>query len=399
LLRLRAPYSPAQTLSTGPDALRGAFGEHLVEGVNVMTKQLFIRVSRSYAMLVALVGVLIAASAGAAPTRATTSLVKPRTLYIEHGKIHKFAQDGDRISWIGGRHYDVHLRGVSKRRGWLLGHAGPNFRAATLVLGGTRAVWVQYEGVLSRAAYITTAKPGLKPKVIDGLSATYFYDGLPGRHLTDLAASGQTILYAEAQVTCWGDIGECELTGGGVRRVQRLDGHRAPHLIPGVPPALAIATSGRRIAVLPAVLADPHGADLTAAPNGPVNVYNLTGHQLAQVVPEGTVTEVALSWPDLGVIVERSDGTTVIERYDAAHERLIAATSTPDTTRDATDLSIGTGAIVFREGNTIYRWWDTGSSPSVLWRSHGKPVGLSIEGRRVAWAANGRIRALNLPRG
>ena len=123
---------------------------------------------------------------------------------------------------------------------------------------------------------------------------------------------------------------------------------------------MAIATSGRRIAVVPAVLADPHGEDLSAAPNGPVNVYDLSGHQLAQVAPEGTVSEVALSWPDLGVIVTRPDGTTVIERYDAAHERLIAATTMPDTTREATDLSIGTGAIVFREGNTIYRWWDIG---------------------------------------
>jgi hypothetical protein len=349
-------------------------------------------------MLLALVGLLVATAAGADTTVATSRLVKPRTLFIEQGTIHKFAQDGDRIAWVGGRHYDVHLRGVSKPRGWLLGHAGPNFKAATLVLGGTRAVWAQYSGVLSRQVSITTAKPGLKPEAVDTLSAMDFYDGLPGRHLTDLAASAETILYGEAQVTCWGDIGECELTGGGVRRVQRVDAHRAARLIPGVPPALAIATSGRRVAVLPAVLADPHEPDLTAAPNGPVNVYDLSGHRLAQVVPQGTVSEVALSWPDLAVIVTRSDATTVIERYDAAHERLIAATSTPDTTRDATDLSIGTGAIVFREGNTIYRWWNIGSSPSVLWRSHGKPVGLSIEGRRVAWAANGRIRALTLPR-
>jgi hypothetical protein len=363
-----------------------------------MKKQRFVDVKRSNAMLVTLVGLLVAASAGAAPTGATSRLATPRTLFIEQGTIHKFAQDGDRIAWVGGRHFDVHLRGVSKRRGWLLGHAGPNFKAAALVLGGTRAAWLQYSGVLSREVSITAARPGLKPTNIDTLSAMDFYDGLPGRHLTDLAASGETILYAEAQVTCWGDISECELTGGAVRRVQRLDGHRAPRLIPGVPPALAIATTGRRMAVVPAVLADPHGPDLTAAPNGPVDVYDLSGHRLAQVAPEGTVSEVALSWPDLAVIVTRPDGTTAIERYDAAHERLIATTSTPDTTRDATDLSIGTGAIVFREGNTIYRWWDTGSSPSVLWRSHGKPVGLSIEGRRVAWAANGRIRALTLPR-
>ena len=87
----------------------------------------------------------------------------------------------------------------------------------------------------------------------------------------------------------------------------------------------------------------------------------------------------------------RSDGTTVIERYDAASGRLVGATTMPG----ASDLAIGTGKIVFRVGNTIYPWWVVGKRPAVLWRSLGKPIGLSIEGRRVAWAANGRIRALN----
>ena len=66
-----------------------------------MTKQQFSTAGRSYAMLVALVGLLVAAAAGAAPTRATSRLVTPRTLFIEQGTIHKFTQDGDRISWVG----------------------------------------------------------------------------------------------------------------------------------------------------------------------------------------------------------------------------------------------------------------------------------------------------------
>jgi hypothetical protein len=97
------------------------------------------------------------------------------------------------------------------------------------------------------------------------------------------------------------------------------------------------------------------------------------------------------------VIVIRLDGTTVIERYDAAHERLIAATSTPDTTRDPTDLSIGTGAIVLPRGKHDLQMVGHRIEAVRPLESHGKPVGLSIEGRRVAWAANGRIRALNLP--
>jgi len=110
-----------------------------------MTKRPFIRVSRPYAILVAVVGLLIGASGGAAPTGATPGLTTPRTLYIEHGTIHRFAQDGDFMTWVGGRHYVVHLRSVSGRSSWVLGNAGVGGAvgaqsASSLVLGGKRAI-------------------------------------------------------------------------------------------------------------------------------------------------------------------------------------------------------------------------------------------------------------------
>jgi len=82
----------------------------------------------------------------------------------------------------------------------------------------------------------------------------------------------------------------------------------------------------------------------------------------------------------------------VIERYDAASGKLVTATTMPG----ASDLAIGTGGIVFRVDKAIYTI--RAGRPALLWRAMTKPIGLSIEGRRVAWAANGRIRALNLPR-
>jgi hypothetical protein len=270
-----------------------------------MTKHQFIKVGRSYAMLVALVGLLVAAAAGAAPTQATSRLVTPRTLFIEQGTIHKFAQDGDRISWVGGRHYDVHLRGVSKRSGWLLGHAGPGGAvgaqsASTLVLGGTTAVWVKYAGVMTREAAIYTSKPGQKkPMLVDAPGVSDF----GGTYLTGLAASGETILYGDATVRCTpGDCSEWSLTDGGVHR---FVGKSFPPRIRNIPPPFAIATGGSRIAVVPAVVPDPQHEELGAAPNGPVNVYDLSGRRLGRVVPQGTVREVALDWPDLAVIVTR----------------------------------------------------------------------------------------------
>ena len=173
-----------------------------------MTVQRFVHVNRANAMLVALVGLLVAVSAGAAPTGATSRLVTPRTLFIEQGTIHKFAQDGDRIAWVGGRHFDVHLRGVSERRGWLLGHAGPGrtfnaHSASRLVLGGTRAVWVAVRRRPDDRARVhlhLQARPEEsvvhRHAVLPPISAT----AAPADYLTVLAASGDTILYALAKV-------------------------------------------------------------------------------------------------------------------------------------------------------------------------------------------------------
>ena len=357
-----------------------------------MKKQRFIHVSRSYALVVALVGLLIAASAGAEPTRATGRLVTPRTLVSTQGKIHQFAQDGNFIAWVGGSHYVVRLRSVSGGNSWVLGNAGPGSAvgaqsASTLVLGGKTAVWVKYAGVMTREAGIYAAKPGQKkPMLIDAPGVTEF----GGTYLTGLAGDGaQTIVYGDAKVTYEPGSGKWSLDDGGVHH---FVGKSYPRRIRGIPPAFAIAASAGRVAVVPAVLLNPENGSWGAAPNGPVNVYNLSGRRLAQVVPKGTVREVALSWPALAVIVSRPDGTTVIERYDAPSGKLMTATTMPG----AMDLAMGTGGIVFRVTKSIYSI--RAGKPMLLWRAMGKPIGLSIEGNRVAWAACGHIRALTLPR-
>lgn len=356
-----------------------------------MTRQPHIRVSGWYAMLVALAGLLIAASAGAEPTRATVRLVTPRTLVIQHGPIYKFAQDGDFITWVGGRHYVVHLRSVSGRSSWVLGNAGVRAAvgaqsASTLVLGGKRAVWVKYAGVMSREAGIYTAKPGQKkPMILDNPAVSEY----GGTYLTGVAADGeQTIVYGDATVEWDPASSSWWLTGGGVHR---FVSKWYPPRIRDIPPALAIAASVGRVAVVPAVLPDPQSEDVAAAPNGPVDVYSLSGSRLARVVPQGTVRDVALAWPALAVIVGRPDGTTVIERYNAAKGELVGTT----TMAGAADLAISSAGIVFRVGKTIYTI--RAGRTAVLWRATATPIGLSIEGKRVAWAACGRIKALNLP--
>jgi hypothetical protein len=364
-----------------------------------MTKPHSIRMSRLYAMVVALAGLLVAASAGAAPTRATTHLVTPRKLFIQHGRISQFAQDGDLITWIGGRHYVVHLRGVSSgRRSWVLDTAGPGAAvgsqsASALVLGGKRAVWVKYAGVMTREAGIYTTTPGQKkPTLVDTPSLT---DDGGGANLTGLAADGEkTIVYGVAVVKCVRVNDNCAYTlaGGGVHRI--IAGHKwYPPPIKGIPAPFAISASQGRVAVVPAAMTgDPSHGDLVAALNGPVEVYNLSGRRLTRVFPQGTVREVGLSWPYLAVLVRRTDGTTAIERYDTRSRQLLTTTAVTN----ATNLAIGSGGIVFLVDKAIYTI--RAGQPTLLWRATMKPIGLSIEGRRVAWAANGRIWALNLSR-
>ena len=163
--------------------------------------------------------------------------------------------------------------------------------------------------------------------------------------------------------------------------------------------ARQLAVSHGRIAVLPSppTVAGQYWWGFPAvAENGPVEVRTAAGALVFRVFPAGTVRQIALSWPHLAVLVQRPDGSQAIERY-GVNGGLEETTPVATT---ATDVSIGTGGIVYRVGRTIYTI--RRSKPALLWRAKATPIGLSVEGRRVAWAVNlhgsGLIVALTLPR-
>jgi hypothetical protein len=165
-------------------------------------------------------------------------------------------------------------------------------------------------------------------------------------------------------------------------------------------PLKTLAVSQGRIAVLPAAPVTA-GRNYYALPalNGPVAVYGMSGTLLSRFFSAGNAHEIALSWPTLAVLAQRPGGKTAIESYDARTGALLATDAVPST---ASDLAIGSGGTVYRVGKAIYRL--RAGRSTLLWRATATPMGLSVLGRRVAWAVNsasvrgGRILALTLPR-
>jgi hypothetical protein len=123
----------------------------------------------------------------------------------------------------------------------------------------------------------------------------------------------------------------------------------------------------------------------------------VSGEVKATFAPSGTVVAVALTTATAAGLVH--DGKRArVEVYDARKGSRLARASVP---LGAKDLSIAGRTIVYRVGRTIYVLdWRRGA-PTKLAVAKARPYGLSIEGRRVAWAENlsrgmSRVRAVTL---
>jgi hypothetical protein len=359
---------------------------------------------------------LIGLSAGAANAPAgQTKPASPRTVVSEKAPIRSFAQDAGAIAWIS-RSYAVHVRSLRTGVGAVVGSARPGVPVDVggpgvkpdLALGETRALWTKFEGGNSMETSLWTSALG---GGATGLDVFMTNSGDPGGiFLTGLAGDGPTLLYGKTFEGCnpppWppAPCPSLEATGG----VSIVTGQYEQPPVSGIPAAAMIAfaahnpQSGKisqgRLAVVPA--ASPLVSELSKVPrvvaNGPVQVYWFLNKLVlaSSVTPRGTVKAIALSFPGLAVLVQRADGTKAIERYAADGGALLATSSVPRATPSA--LSISSAGIVYRVGNKIYLL--AGRSPKLVWKASGTPIGLSIEGKRIAWAENvkgrGRIVAL-----
>jgi len=349
-----------------------------------------------------LVPLALAAGAATAKPKPTHA----HTLVNAHSRVYALAQDGDWIGWVAGD-ARVRVRRLSTGRTSIVGKIDPPERAfgSAIAMAGSRALWAWDTGGNNVEETIAIGAPGARARSVDLLQGDLRGSG-GGERFSGVAGDGATLAYGWVAETCVDRPFGCDVpwtdplvvTGGGVVLVGT--GHRsqrAPAIVGVTAPAIFAVGPGR-VAVVPARSPTPPGEFVPrVAEGGPVNVSDLGGKLLLSVRLDGIVRDVALFGDRLVVLLEQPDGTRVIRRFNVEDGVEVSGSRTlpPGTA----DVSAGTGGIVFRVGAGIYVLH--GSAPKLVARAAGPPIGLSIEGRRIAWAENvsghGRIRAVTLP--
>lgn len=348
---------------------------------------------------------LIGVSAGTANAPAAqTKPGTPRIVVSVKAPIRAFAQDEETIAWVGSGYW-VNVRSLRVRASAVVGYVGPVRNRArwnpALTLAGSRALWSTFPsgGNFPESQLQTAAPWEPDATAIDSFSGGQDPNG--GSFLGGLAGDGPTLVYGRT-------IERCDDPGG--NNCHRLDadggvvvvtGQNQTAAAPGIPPPVFLAfsahdprssvqTSQGLVAVAPAET--PVTTDLGSAPrveqNGPVEVFRLlpgVPYLASRVAPVGRVRAIALDFHQLAVLIKRADGTNAVERYNPLRGTLMGTTSVPKTT--ASTLSVSKAGIVYRVGSKIYRIAGDGTS-KLVWKARGTPIGLSIEGKRIAWAEN-----------
>jgi Tol biopolymer transport system component len=116
-----------------------------------------------------------------------------------------------------------------------------------------------------------------------------------------------------------------------------------------------------------------------------VEIRTLAGRLVRQLAPGGQVAALALSTEIVAVLVRQTRTAAQLRVYDARSGALQAAVSVPGTT---SQLSASGRDVVFSAGTTISLFDSALPRPTALATAGSTPLGLSIEGRSVAWAEN-----------
>jgi hypothetical protein len=359
---------------------------------------------------------LFAAALGllAAITQSPAAGSQPETLYARPGgTIAAFAQDGPLISWLApkeGRCNRVHV--LSLQNGLqvklpLQGSAHnvtclwPVVQPVGLAVASDNSdvLWTLHDRAPLPFDYLIGAGAGdRRERRFHEIARTSSGAGL---WLGGIAGDGSTLLYAVTSVDyvdeagCLAGTGSCamEITGGGVYRIV---GRQPPKYVPGTGGAVEVAAAGDTVAYVPATIAKK--GQLTSSADEQVSVVDVTdGSVVARVTPQGSPLAVALAHGTLATL-ERTPLGVRLAWYETATGHLAGSVSVPVAT--SPELSVSDRLAVYRVGRTVHAVNLTTSRDRAVVKTASEPVGLSLEGTRLAWAENlksgGRVRALYL---
>jgi len=358
-----------------------------------------------HALLAAAVGVAAAVHGAAAP--------QPQTLYVQAGAtISAFAQDGPNIAWFApsttqcntvhvlslanGLHPVLPLqsaRNVTCR--WEVGSS-----PVGLALAGSRVVWTLREASPIPFDYLLGAGVvDRKERRYQEIAHTLSGSGL---WLGGVAGDGSTLVYSvtsidyEDEAGCLAGTSPCtmKIVGGGVFRMAGR-----PKLIPGTDRtgAVAVAVSGATVAYVPSAEVGKQGLPL-AGTDQPIDVVSaVSGAPIATVHPRGTPIAISLS-PKIVATLERTPLGLRIAWYASASGQPVG--SVPVSSKTDPTLTSSDRTIVYRVDRSIRAVDIPTSKARTLAHAAANPIGLSLEGHRLAWAENlkgvARIRALTL---
>jgi hypothetical protein len=356
-------------------------------------------------LLVAVAGLLSLVGSGSSGPGVQTLYRSPS------GPISAFAQDGQLLAWYApgdGRCNAAHvlsLRGVEvtlPKPGtnnvtcrWAMGSAPVGLAVASHE-GNT--LWTLHQQGSVDLDYVVGASVRFqRERRFYQLAHTRAGAGL---WLGGLSGDGKTLVYSSVTVA-YRDQAAC-LSGGSCARriagggVHRIVGRRDP-AVPHTRPALQVAAFAGRIAYVRAAAVGPGGQPVANA-HLPLEIrVAATGKLVSLPRPDGVPLALALS-PHVLAVLARTGRKLHLSWYDVTSGLRIGKVGVPRAT--SRDLGASDRDVVFHVGRVIEALDLASRRVHKLIKAAAPPVGLSLEGARVAWAENvkgrGRIRALSL---
>lgn len=359
---------------------------------------------------------LLAAALGVAAAAFHAAGPHPQTLYFKAAStISAFAQDGPLVAWFSPsrtRCNGVHVLSLANGLHTVLPQQG-GARNVTcrwdvgaspvgLALASSTALWTLPETSPIPFDYLIGAAVGdPRERRFQELAHTKSGSGL---WLGGIAGDRSTLVYAVTSVDyvdeagCLAGTGTCDLkiAGGGVYRVS---GRQAPKLLPGTDAsgAVEVAAADGAVAYVPTAAVGRRGRPLAGA-DLPIEVADATtGASITQVVPRGTPVALTLG-PTVLATLERTPLGLRLAWYARTTGGPSGSVPVPAATSPA--LTANGTVIVFRVGRSIRSVDIATHKVQTLAEAAAEPIGLSLEGRRLAWAENvaagARIRALYL---